>query len=944
MPISLDEYEAQFGGAARSPVPQGQQRAYGWGDRLGASVDSAQAGLLGVGEAMGIDSWADARRRNQFEGDYVRQASIRDTGAPTSFGDTFSSPSNFAKGVAGLAIDSAPQLATSLAAGVVGGSVAGFGTLGRLGLAAAAGAPFNMGDILQNQRSEAGTTDLLSAAALTVPYTAADMLGLDAALARGSLMKSGIRYLDDMKGPKGYLARGGVNTGINSLAEGTGETLQEFANQAGRIAVNPDQTMFNPEANDRYLESFGGGALLGGGLAAPFSMGRSAGYIQKPGEQTPAAASPVVDMLAPNAPPAAPAAPNYGDPVPYAPLTEAELAMLKAENLPGQLGEGAPNRANAYGNAIDFEPGVGENAGLFADPAPTTGARRGLVTEMSPLQQRIDQNLGIGGPRVAQGDYVKQFTSAANEPTGVMRTGTGDNSGNEVMDTALEATQRSAGILDQERILAEQAKADAARKVASKTRAKDLTGRATDKAAETVEMLDKAMADRKISTQEHTDAVNGIAIAKSPKQVQDAYKAARALVEGKQSAAPAAPSNQAAAPAGQAPATAAAPTGVSAATGQPAPAVQPAAASSTPAAPAAVAPTPPAGAKGTKAGASVVNKLTGKTAVIGGSIDFSMLKMALEQLDPRLHHAVRLTLGIDKDGNKLDKPLSAKAAAAQAGMGENNGALVSRASNALGIDKAARDRFTASDAMANESAEGDIGDGSEAPVKRLAEETVDRTEADDKDLTFNQAGMGVVGNVGQSQGKVESAGKGLITAQPWYKIVREKGLDGLKPVELGAVAHEATRYADNPNPENKAALSAIMDAIRAVQRDPEKRKEWQRGWDKAENGGTVDRKSDGGSEEGASGSGPDGGLSDADGEDNGEASAGRTEEAGSRTPVVTVKPRRVIQKSKAADGPIAVSVKTTNGTLEIKDAQKAVDKLQDTIERFRNLIACLGRA
>ena len=55
----------------------------------------------------------------------------------------------------GLAIDSSPELLTSLASGGAG-AVMGLGRLGRVGLAAATNYPAAVGDILQNQREEAG--------------------------------------------------------------------------------------------------------------------------------------------------------------------------------------------------------------------------------------------------------------------------------------------------------------------------------------------------------------------------------------------------------------------------------------------------------------------------------------------------------------------------------------------------------------------------------------------------------------------------------------------------------------------------------------------------------------------------------------------------------------------------------------------------------------------
>jgi hypothetical protein len=119
-----------------------------------------------------------------------------------------------------------------------------------------------------------------------VPYAAADLVGLDAAIAGGRAARTGIRRLDEMQGLRGGLARTGANVALNAPVEGLSETFQEGINQLGRMAVNPSQTLFNPEANERYLESFIGGAALGGTVSG--AMGgwrRSQGY-QAPERET----------------------------------------------------------------------------------------------------------------------------------------------------------------------------------------------------------------------------------------------------------------------------------------------------------------------------------------------------------------------------------------------------------------------------------------------------------------------------------------------------------------------------------------------------------------------------------------------------------------------------------------------------------------------------------
>jgi hypothetical protein len=332
--LSPEDFESQFGGGFRAePAPAGL------GTRFGAAIDRSQAGLLGVGEAVGLPL-EDLRRENQFQSEQSMQRYFRDNPyEPQSYKDVegVGSALRYARG---LAIDSSPELLTSLASGGAG-ALMGLSGAARVGLAAASNYPTAVGDILQNQREEAGQTNVGAAGLLGIPYAAADLVGLDAALAGGRMARTGIRRLDEMQGIRGGLARTGANVAFNAPIEGGSETFQELVNQAGRMAVNPRQTMFNPEANDRYLESFVGGAALGGAASGAMGGWRRSEQYQAP------------------------------------------------EQIPDQETDLIQKAPQQYG----------------------------LVTKPAPLQQRIDQNLGIGA-RTTPTDYAKQFEEAYNEPSG----------------------------------------------------------------------------------------------------------------------------------------------------------------------------------------------------------------------------------------------------------------------------------------------------------------------------------------------------------------------------------------------------------------------------------------------------------------------------------------------------------------------------------------------
>lgn len=340
---SLDAYAAEvgYGGAGRGLT----------GSRISAGIDQYQAGLLGLGGAVsravgaeGLgESFDRSREANEAAAAYAAQRA-RDLGGVEDWRDVsgVGSALNYA---GGLAAQSLPYAGEAVVGALTGGATL-TGTAARMGLGAAAartaartaGAtaasyPSAVGDILSNQR-EAGGENLGAAALGGVPYAALNALGLEGQLARG------LRPLVSAEG--GLARRLAVGVPTSMLAEGASETGQELINQAaGRMVVDPNETLFNPEANKRYIDSFVGGATLGGLVGG-------LGSLRRP----PSAATGETNLLTPDQP---------------------------------------------------------------VTPEPR---QYGLVTQPAPLQQRINEQLGIGLKPVAGKKYASQFEAAFNEPSG----------------------------------------------------------------------------------------------------------------------------------------------------------------------------------------------------------------------------------------------------------------------------------------------------------------------------------------------------------------------------------------------------------------------------------------------------------------------------------------------------------------------------------------------
>jgi len=291
-------------------------RVFGYGqsggmasNRIGAGVDNYQANLYGLGEsvaqATGFPGLArtlgNRRQDNEFQAEVSLQRAS-DLGAVDDWRevDGVGSGLNY---VGGLAAQSLPYMGEALVGGLAArglmsgtrAALAGAKTLEEANAArkalnlgsmvggAVASYPSAVGDILSNQRDENGQTNLGAALAGGVPYAALNAVGVEGVVARG------LRPLT--MGSDDLLKRVGVGAAKTSISEGASETGQELINQyAGRMAVNPEQTLFNEDASQRYLDSFVGGAALGGlfgGAAGVRRNSDESDLLRPEPEQTP---------------------------------------------------------------------------------------------------------------------------------------------------------------------------------------------------------------------------------------------------------------------------------------------------------------------------------------------------------------------------------------------------------------------------------------------------------------------------------------------------------------------------------------------------------------------------------------------------------------------------------------------------------------------------------
>jgi hypothetical protein len=302
--------------------------------QISSSVDRYQAGLYGVGEAVtgaiGLNKasgWlAEQRRANELQAD-VASARAREMGAVDTWKDV-KDVGDFGSYAKSLAIQSLPYAGEALVGGMAArglmsgtrAALTGAKTveeaaaakraldIGSTAGGVAASYPSAVGDILSNQREQAGgKTDLLAAGGLAIPYAGLNALGVDSALMRGGVFRNTINLLDRPGGLLGAATRTvATGTGV-ALKEGISETGQEVLNQAGRMAVDPNATLTDPEAIERYKESFAGGAtlggIMGGGLGGWRRSTSATNEIQQAFEQPNVSGTPTTNVAPPVAPP-----------------------------------------------------------------------------------------------------------------------------------------------------------------------------------------------------------------------------------------------------------------------------------------------------------------------------------------------------------------------------------------------------------------------------------------------------------------------------------------------------------------------------------------------------------------------------------------------------------------------------------------------------------------
>lgn len=408
-----DNSEFSSGGSVEDSTPAGDL-----GRRFSGAVDRTEGSLWGLAEGVFGDTAAgryarDARIDNELDAD-TSYRKVDEAGGPRSFREV-RGLGDFGRYTAGLAVDSAPALLGIGAAGLVGG-VPG---------ALAVGTALGTGDVLDNQRDQAGYTNMATALPLGLAYGAADsLLGIGGMVARRSLGtgiraldRAGVDLLDGAKGFGGAAARTGVSMTKTGAVESGSETFQTGMNQLGRMSVDPTESFYNERSAQDFEESAIGGGLLGGlvgGVAGGWR--RSPGFRENEQRDLLAGRQAESERVAGLAPPGyqftGPA------PEPLGPLLPEQTGPFMPPNYVTPEQQALNQRqANIEERKQQLQQQVDERKQQIVEATQEINGFLGLSSEkwtaQHALYRQLDQLAQTGA--ISQGDFVTQVAAIHGE-------------------------------------------------------------------------------------------------------------------------------------------------------------------------------------------------------------------------------------------------------------------------------------------------------------------------------------------------------------------------------------------------------------------------------------------------------------------------------------------------------------------------------------------------
>lgn len=251
-----------------------------WGNLWEATTSRYSASLSATKEALGevtgnvaLQREAAVARMNAQHRSNLASQRAQLQGAVDDYRQ-IQTGADLGKYMGGLALGTLPYMGEIALGAVTGGTSMGLratatalqGMRARMAGGFVASYPSGVGGLAVAQHEQGTGHNAWAAFGLGVPFSAANLFGVEGMAARLSLARNSIAWLDDMSGAKGAATRATATTAVMGFSEMSTEVGQTFIERYGQLQTDISQAFFSEDFKHELPNVMVGGALLGGTL------------------------------------------------------------------------------------------------------------------------------------------------------------------------------------------------------------------------------------------------------------------------------------------------------------------------------------------------------------------------------------------------------------------------------------------------------------------------------------------------------------------------------------------------------------------------------------------------------------------------------------------------------------------------------------------------------
>lgn len=249
-----------------------------WGNLWEATTHRYSASLSATKEAFGevtgnvtLQREAAVARMNADHRSNQASQRAHEQGAVDDYRQIQTS-ADLGKYMGGLALGTLPYMGEIALGAMTGGTTMGLRatatalqiTRARMGAGFVAGYPSGVGNLALAQHEQGSGPNAWASFGLGVPFSAANLFGVEGMAARLSLARNSIARLDGISGAKGAASRATATTAVMGFSEMSTEIGQTFIERYGQLQADISQNFFSQDFKHELPNVMVGAALLGG--------------------------------------------------------------------------------------------------------------------------------------------------------------------------------------------------------------------------------------------------------------------------------------------------------------------------------------------------------------------------------------------------------------------------------------------------------------------------------------------------------------------------------------------------------------------------------------------------------------------------------------------------------------------------------------------------------